>query len=269
MRRLVAMVPVIVVAASCAKASNGPASNGPADAQAQPADVAIDSCGSDCDTDMDGVRDGSDQCPNTPPGQPVNTVGCADSQLTPVLVTEFPPFGLTWTNTGDLGRAGGLTWSYAGIVRGDLFHIYWIVCDDPTTGCGLSLDGPLDTPAGWVFDTTSSDLAGGTLVFDNSTHIVHDDGTTVPLTGRLTLKLVDGNNAALPFAAVSSLGVHARSGTYGAEIPGTAYSVNAIAEVQEANSTTWTPYLDYYDAAATSMTGSGTTVSYGASFYDK
>jgi hypothetical protein len=267
MRRVVAILPAFVAAASCAKASNGPA----ADAPAAPADVAIDSCGSDCDTDMDGVRDGSDQCPDTPPGQPVNQAGCADSQLMPVLVTEFPPFGLTWTNTGDLGRAGGLTWSYAGIDRGDLFHIYWVLCDDPATPCGLSLDGPIDAPAGWVVNASSSDLAGGTLVFNNSTHIVHDDGTTVALSGRLTVKLVDGNNAALPFASVGSLGVQARNGTYGAEIPGTAYSVNAIAEVQEANSTTWTPYLDYYDAAPTSMTGSGsgTTVSYGASFYAK
>ena len=265
MRRGVAIWSAIVAATSCAKASHGPA----ADAQGPPADVAIDSCGSDCDTDMDGVRDGSDQCPNTPPGQRVNMVGCADSQLTPVLVPEFPPFGLTWTNTGDLGRAGGLTWTYTGIVRGDLFHIYWIVCDDPSTPCGLSLDGPIDAPAGWAFSGALSNLPAGKLVFTNTTQIVHADGTTVPLTGRLTLTLVDGNNAALPFATVGALGVPARSGTHGAEIPGTSYSVNAIAEVQEANSTTWTPYLDYYDAAPTSMTGSGTTVSYGASFYDK
>lgn len=267
MRRGAAILPAIVAAVSCAKASHGPAAT--ADAPGAPADVAIDSCGSDCDTDMDGVHDGSDMCPDTPPGQPVNMVGCADSQLTPVLVSEFPPFGLTWTNTGDLGRAGGLTWTYTGIVRGDLFHIYWIVCDDPATPCGMSLDGPIDAPAGWVFSAASSNLAGGTLVFNNSTRIVHDDGTTVALAGRLTLTLVDGNSQPLPFAAVGSLGVPARTGMYGAEIPGTGYTVNAIAEVQEANSTTWTPYLDYYDAAPTSMTGSGTTVSYGASFYDK
>lgn len=265
MRRGISIWPAIVVAASCAKASNGPA----ADAPGPPADVAIDSCGSNCDSDMDGVRDGIDQCPNTPPGQPVNAVGCADSQLTPVLVADFPPFGLTWTNTGDLGRAGGLTWTYSGIVRGDLFHIYWIVCDDPATPCGLSLDGAIDAAAGWMFDSASSSLAGGILVFDNSTHIMHADGTMVPLTGRLTLTLVQGTNDPLPFASVAALGVPARSGAYGAEIPGTGYSVNAIAEVQEAGSATWTPYLDYYDAAPTSMTGSGTRVSYGASFYDK
>jgi hypothetical protein len=264
--RGVATLSAIVAVASCAKASHGTT----ADAPGPPADVAIDSCGSNCDTDMDGVRDGIDQCPDTPPSQPVNNVGCADSQLTPVLVPDFPPFDLAWTSAGDLGRAGGLTWTYAGIVRRDLFHIYWIVCDDPADPCGLSLDGPIDASAGWLFSAASSNLPGGTLVFTNSTHIVHDDGTTVPLTGRLTLTLVDGNNAALPFASVTTLGVPARSGTHGAEIPGTAYAVNAIAEVQEANSTTWTPYLDYYDAAPTSMTGSGgTAVSYGGSFYDK
>ncbi|MBV8762816.1 MAG: hypothetical protein JO257_36360 [Deltaproteobacteria bacterium] len=266
MRRGVAMVPAVVAVVSCAKASNGP---GPIDAPAVPADIAIDSCGSNCDTDMDGVRDGSDQCPNTPPGQVVNKVGCADSQLTPVLVAGFPPFGLTWTNTGNLGRAGGLTWTYTGIARADLFHIYWIVCDDPATPCGLSLDGPIDATAAWTFSAASSNLAGGTLVFTNATHIVHADNTTVPLTGRLTLTLVDGSNAPLPFATVGALGVPARTGTYGAEIPGTAYAVKAIAEVQESGSATWTPYLDYYDAAPTSMTGSGTAVSYGASFYDK
>ena len=218
---------------------------------------------------MDGVKDGADQCPNTPLGQVVNKVGCSDSQLMPVLVADFPPFGLTWTHTGDLGRAGGLTWTYTGIVRGDLFHIYWIVCDDPSTPCGVSLDGALDAAAGWTFSAASSNLPAGTLVYTNTTHITHADGTVVPLTGRLTMKLVDNQNAALPFTDVGTLGVHARSGTHGAEIPGTAYSVNAIAEVQEAGSATWSPYLDYYDAAPTSMTGSGTTVSYGASFYDK
>ena len=65
----------------------------------------------------------------------------------------FPPFGLTWTPSGELGRAGGLTWTYTGIQRGDLFHIWWVVCDDPGMPCGLSLDGPIADwtphPRGW------------------------------------------------------------------------------------------------------------------------
>jgi hypothetical protein len=219
---------------------------------------------------MDGVPDGMDKCPNTPPGQKVNKDGCADSQLTPTLVPTFPPFGLTWTNTGDLGRAGGLTWGYAGIDRGDLFHIYWIVCDDPVDVCGLSLDGPIDmTPEDWSFSASSSNLPGGILVFNNSTHILHADGSTVALAGRLTISIVDGNSVALPFASVGTLTVPARKGMYGAEIPGTAYTVKAIAEVQESGATTWTAYKDYYDAAPTPTSGGGATVSFGASFYDK
>ena len=86
MRRGVSIWPAIVVAASCAKANNGPVGT---DAPVVPADVAIDGCGSDCDTDMDGVKDGTDQCPNTQKGEVVNNVGCADSQLMPMLAPTF------------------------------------------------------------------------------------------------------------------------------------------------------------------------------------
>jgi hypothetical protein len=39
--------------------------------------------------------------------------------------------------------------------------------------------------------------------------------------------------------------------------------------VQDTTTTTWTPYLDYYDAAPTPVAGMGTTTSFGGSFYDK
>ena len=35
------------------------------------------------------------------------------------------------------------------------------------------------------------------------------------------------------------------------------------------NSSTWTPYLDYYDAAPTPVVGGGVTTSFGGSFYAK
>ncbi|HEY4116982.1 MAG TPA: hypothetical protein VGM56_03970, partial [Byssovorax sp.] len=102
--------------------------------------------GPQCDEDGDGVTDGTDTCPATPSGEAVNHVGCSESQLQPTLDDTFPPYGLTWTPTGDVGRAGGLTWTYTGIDRADLFHIYWVPCDDPTATCGVSLDGPIDAP---------------------------------------------------------------------------------------------------------------------------
>lgn len=258
----------LFAAASCA--TGRPAAVDASGGREDAGPVADASCGAMCDQDGDGVFDGDDQCPDTPSDAPVNGLGCADSQLTPVLETTFPPYGLMWTPTGDLGRAGGLTWTYTGIQRGDLFHIYWIVCDDPDTPCGLSLDGPIDAAdEAWQFDMTDSDLAAGTLVLTNSTAISLADGTTPALNGRLTLTVVDSSDAALPWADVGTLGVPPREASYGAEIPGTGFTVTALAEVQDPSTSTWTPYLDYYDAAPTSDTSPGPSISFGGSFYDK
>jgi hypothetical protein len=256
--RILGIAPTIVIVASCAR---GHANGGPS---------ADASCGTTCDQDHDGVPDGIDQCPNTPPGEGVNHVGCADSQLTPMLEPTFPPYSLTWTPTGDLGKAGGLTWTYTGIQRKDLFHIWWIVCDDPATPCGLSLDGPIDVPAeSWQFSAIDSDLAHGKLVFTNATHILLADSTTPALSGRLTLTIVDASQAPFPFATVAMLGVPPRIGAYGAEITGTGFKVAALAEVKDTTTSTWTPYVDYYNAAPTPVGGGGAHVSFGGSFYDK
>jgi hypothetical protein len=229
------------------------------------------SCGNMCDHDHDGVVDGIDECPNTTLGDPVNHVGCSDAQLTSTL-QPFPPFGLTWTPTGNLGRAGGLTWTYVGIERSDLFHIDWVVCDDPATPCGLSLDGAIDmAPENWSFNAASSDLPNGKLAFINSTHIALADGTSPAIAGRLTVTIVDAAMPPAPiaFATVASLHVPPRLGQYGAEIKGTGYTVTVLAEVQDPTSLAWVPYLDYYDAAQTPPTGNTVTTSFGASFYAK
>jgi hypothetical protein len=263
--RILAFAPTIVVVTGCANA-HALIDGGSSDSSDPTADA---SCGDLCDQDGDGVVDGNDQCPNTPPGEVVNHVGCADSQLVAMLEPTFPPYGLTWTSTGDLGRAGGLTWTYVGIQRNDLFHIDWILCDDPAEACGLSLDGAIDNAAeAWHF-SADSDLVNGKLVFDNSTHILLADSTTPALAGRLTLTIVDANNAAIPFAGTAMLGVTGRLGEYGAEITGTAFTLVAIAEVQNPVTLTWTPFQDYYDAAATPPAGGSESSSFGGSFYDK
>ncbi len=261
MKRLVL---TILVVASCAKAQNGITD------ASDPGPTADASCGDHCDHDGDGVVDGTDKCPDTATGATVNHDGCSDSQLTSTLEPSFPPYGLTWTSAGDLGRAGGLTWTYINIERTDLFHIDWIICDDPATPCGLSLDGPIDVAAeNWQFSSIDSDPANGKLVFSNATHILLADTTMPALIGRLTMTIVDGSDVPIHFADVTALGVTtARTGTYGAEIMGTSFKVVALAEVQ-ATAPTWTPYMDYYDAASTPVTGGGATTSYGGSFYDK
>lgn len=222
------------------------------------------------DTDGDGVPDSTDKCPNTPPGEPVNSKGCSDSQTKP-MVEHFPPsFPVTWTPTGDLGRAGGLTWAYTGIDRKDLFHIWWVLCDDPVDSCGLSLDGPINSPTmAWIASLPDSDLGNGKLVLKDTTRIALADGSKQALPGRLTVTIVDANSAPIAWANVSDLGLTARAGGFGFVVEGTSYTLTALAEVQDPNSLTWTPYLDYFDAAPTVDMGTGTAVSFGGSFYDK
>lgn len=261
------VLPVVLIA-GCASGSTGGSVDGGTtdDDGGAPVDG---SCAELCDEDGDGVFDDDDACAGTPGGVDINDAGCSDDQVTPTLQDTWPPYGLTWTPTGELGRAGGLTWTYTGITRADLFHIYWIVCDDPATPCGLSLDGPIDVAAeAWQFSATDSSLAAGRLVFTNVTNILLADATTPQLYGRLTLQLYDDTNTTFGFADVATLGVTARAGTHGAEIDTPGFRVTAIAEVQD-NTLVWTPYMDYYDAASTPDTGGGTAVSFGGSFYDE
>ncbi len=225
-------------------------------------------CGDMCDSDGDGVIDSMDQCPGTPAGAKVNKVGCAASQLKPVLEPMFPPYGLTWTPTGDPGRPGGLTWTYTGIERADKFHIYWVPCDDPTTPCGVSLDGPVTAANAWTFDATDSDLTNGKLVFTNTSQIALFDGTTPMRTGRMTMAIVDGSSMPVPFATLATLGVTGQLGQYVAEVTGTAFTVTVLIEIEDPVGT-WTPYLDYYDAQMKPNPGPGTSVSIAGSFYDE
>jgi len=259
---MLAIAALALVAAGCSHAGAGDD-----DGTVDGGGVDAVQCGDACDSDADGVVDATDECPNTPPEIPVNDVGCSDSQVSPTLEPNFPPFGLTWTPTGDIGRAGGLTWTYEGIDRADLFHIYWVVCDDPATPCGVSLDGPIDAAGeSWTFSTLSA-LGAGRLIFDNAPTIRLADNTTTQLMGRLRITILDGFGNPLPFATAASFSIPARAGMYGAPIPGIGFTVTAIIEVQDSTAV-WTPYLDYYDAAQTPDPGS-TSVSFAGSFYSE
>jgi len=263
---LLALALALASGASCAKGKQGLGSDG---GSGEPADA---SCGDMCDQDNDGVFDGMDKCANTPAGLKVNHDGCSESQLLWTLEPTFPPYTLTWTHAGDPGRAGGLTWTYANINRGDLFKIAWVVCDDPATGCGVSLDGPIDVATEhFAFDATNSDLLNGKLVMTNTTRIVLADATMPQLNGRLTVTITDASMMPIAFAPVSAFGISARMAQYAALIAGTGFQVVILIEVQDPTSMAWSPYLDYYDAAPTAMgSGSGgTSVSVGGDFYDK
>jgi hypothetical protein len=261
-RRYIVLLSALV---GCASADHGGGTMLDPDGGMQPGPDA--GCGELCDSDSDGVLDPTDMCMNTPAGAEVNDVGCADSQLTAEIV-PFPPFNLTWTPTGDLGRPGGLVWDYVGIERADLFHIFWVVCDDPATPCGVSLDGPIDTGEYWAFSVADSDLANGKLVYTAATHILLADTSTPTLDARLTLTIADGTTP-IAGSTIGTMHLTARAGTHGAEIRGTRFTVKAIVEVKPTAGSTWTPYLDYYDTAATPTAGGGSSISFGGSFYAK
>ncbi len=264
--RITLLVPALLVAAGCANAEKGGATDGGTGSDGGGSGDA--SCGAMCDEDNDGVVDGLDLCPGTSALGTVNSNGCSDAQVEPELEPTFPPFNLTWTPTGALGRPGGLVWTYTGIERGERFHIYWLVCDDPATPCGLSLDGPIDAAEQWQFSATDSDLVNGRLVYTNTTRIVLHDNSTPQLSGRLTLTIVNQSDAPMSWYAANSMNVTSRMGTHGAEITGTGYTVTALAEVKDATGP-WTPYMTYYDAAPTPTAGGGVYTSFGGSFYSE
>lgn len=225
-------------------------------------------CTSMCDSDGDGVLDGMDTCADTPKGEAVNDVGCSDSQVDPELQETWPPYGLSWVPTGNPGRPLGLTWTYTNINHANQFHIYWVICDDPATPCGLSLDGPIDMTEKWQFSAGDSSLAAGKVVFLSATHIALADGTSPAVTARMTVNITDGAGAAIPVADLLSLGIMGKDGQFGAEIPGAGFVATILVEVQDGMGT-WVPYLDYYDNAPTPDPAPGATISISGSFYDE
>jgi hypothetical protein len=226
------------------------------------------------DSDGDGVPDVLDLCPNTPPMTVVNSRGCSESQaVAKVNADTFPPYGSMFTQTGDPGRAGGVTYAYTGInfaSDGGLFDIYWVLNDDSAFGpYGISLDGPVMMAETWTLSGSDSMLPNGVAVFTGNTHIHLFDGSLPPLMSRLTVTATSGSNP-LAWQTTANLGIMADLGTMVVQVPkgmASALTINAKAEVFDG--TNWVPYLDYYDAAKTPPEAKEAYISYGGSFYQK
>jgi hypothetical protein len=225
------------------------------------------------DSDGDGVPDALDACPGTPPGSAVNSAGCALAQTTAKVNPAFPPYGLTFTESGTSGRAGGLTWNFSGIdfsSGGGKFAIYWVANDDPAFGpYGISLNGPVTAPSAVAVSVADSNLAGGVAVLEGTTSIQLLNGTTPTLQTRLVLTAVDKTSNPLPWQTTAALGITGDLGTVALQIPDVAssgFTVNAQAQVW--NGSSWEAYLDYYDAASRASSGNA-FISYGGSFYDR
>ncbi len=179
----------------------------------------------------------------------------ADSTVGPV----FPaPGSGTWTSTGtptggEIGKAGGITWSYTGVDPTQFDQMVWGLGypDSPATfSFGVNT-------ATLEFDPSTSNLSGGVLNFTGSAEFPNLDGSTPAYPVQLTVTTVTGPSA---FVAPSSLTGLTVDPSAGGVLPVTGdYSVNLIIQVSTDGGTTWTPANDYFNS--TPHTASASTTS--------
>jgi uncharacterized repeat protein (TIGR01451 family) len=167
----------------------------------------------------------------------------ADSTIGPV----FPaPGSGTWTSTGtptggEIGKAGGITWSYTGVDPTQFDQMVWGL-GYPTFPATFSFG--LNT-ATFTFDAANSNLSGGVLDFSGSAQFPNLDGSTPSYPVRLQVTTLTGPSAFEDPASLTGLTVDPSAGGV---LPVTGdFSVGLIIEVSTDGGTTWTPANDYFN----------------------
>ncbi|PLY01047.1 MAG: hypothetical protein C0622_07770 [Desulfuromonas sp.] len=177
---------------------------------------------------------------------------------------DAPPGGAAVTITpntdGDIGKAGGRTYTYSDIVRaneGGL--VYWGITEDSVK---LSLDFDTDYVGDEVmtFDPARSDLPNGIVVWVGSTSIYNAiTRTTVTLTGTyFTLTVTDDLGAPLALTQPDTVGLPAGMGGVLEVTAGMEFNANMIFRIADG-----TPAYDYYNAYPTIGSVAYTSVDYG------
>jgi uncharacterized repeat protein (TIGR01451 family) len=159
----------------------------------------------------------------------------------------FPaPGSGTWTSTGtptggEIGKAGGITWSYTGVDPTQFDQMVWGL-GYPTFPATFSFG--LDTAA-LAFDPATSSLSGGVLNFTGSAEFPNLDGSTPSYPVRLQVTTATGPSAFVDPGSLTGLTVDPGAGGV---LPVTGdFSVNLIIEVSTDGGTTWTPANDYFN----------------------
>lgn len=102
------------------------------------------------DADLDGVADGSDQCPNTPSLQAIDYYGCAQSQYDTVLALSAATYSINENNDSGLAT---ITVSRTGSSYGPVTVEY------ATTSQGTAIPGSDYTPASGTLQWGDGDMA--------------------------------------------------------------------------------------------------------------
>jgi hypothetical protein len=148
---------------------------------------------------------------------------------------------VTYTSSGDIGEAGGLTYSFSGLTSGlmaQFSDLEWGPADSDAVELAMNGDSTFST-AGQVltFDSADSDLAAGTAVWTGSTpYPLAEPSETVTLQTQFIMTASTALNATAGYGD-------------GATVPVTGdFSVNLLFEVSADGGTTWTPAITYFNA---------------------
>jgi uncharacterized repeat protein (TIGR01451 family) len=170
----------------------------------------------------------------------------APTPVGPVQPGSAPLTGVSFTSAGDIGRAGGLTYTFSGLTSGLLAQfqsLEWGPAD--ANGVQLAMDGAIDAPGETLtFNAGASDLAIGKAVWTGSAQYpIAQPATTLSLLTRFTMTAEDAASAPITgFIATSGYGD-------GATVPVSGdFSANLLYEVSADGGVTWTPAKDYFDA---------------------
>jgi hypothetical protein len=174
-----------------------------------------------------------------------------------------PPGNVTRVDSGDMGRVGGLTWSFSNFnPPPQVAGMGW--GPSSVSAPHLALDGTVDAASETLqFDPSQSNLAGGILVFTGSTSIVTVFNGTVTVPTRLTLKVSAGGTPS-DLMSPTQLALPASIG--GLVFVQGPFDANMLMEGLWNGM--WTPVKDLYDNAATPSTAtSQVIIDFTAGFY--
>jgi uncharacterized repeat protein (TIGR01451 family) len=161
----------------------------------------------------------------------------------PVQPGVAPLSGVTFPSTGDIGRAGGLTYTFSGVtgLMSQFQTLEWGPAGPDSVQ--LSMNGPISPANTLTFNTGASDLANGKAVWmGTAQYPIAQPPGTIQLLTRFTMTAKDSNNVPITgFNATSGYGDGATANVLGD------FSATLLFEVSDNNGTSWMAAKDYFD----------------------
>ena len=185
---------------------------------------------------------------------------------------ENPPpkdHSITFTGTasdGEIGRAGGKVYTITNITLANSTEVYYTMLADAVK---LSMDGSDYAGAeNMPLNGSFSNLPGGILSWTGATQMPLASGGTTSLLSKFIMTVYDLSNAPIPLVDPATTGFPTQTG--GAVLitgNNMVFKVRMEMLVSDNGGSTYTPHLDYYDAAATPAGAESAYSTYDYGFY--